>query len=274
MRLQGKVALVTGSASGIGKAIAKLFASEGAKVIVSDIKEDQNSQTVAEIKAEGGEASYVKLNVTNEVDWANAAKFAADTYGSLNILVNCAGIASQQCKFPNVDKKMWQLYLDVNLTGPMIGIETCAPLMRNIGGGTIVNIASLAGLYGTAGNTGYSTSKAALIELSNCAAAEFAAWGIRCNTICPGWINSTGLTAMPEGFTWVNPLVEYAPLGRGGETYELANAALFLASDESSYITGHTIPVDGGLHCVGAYAVACKQTADLEKLSGMKAEQK
>lgn len=265
MKLENKVAIVTGSASGIGKATAKVFAKEGAKVVVSDIREDNDNQTVAEIVADGGIASYVKLNVTSKEDWENAVKYAQETYGTVNVLVNCAGIAAEPCSFPNVDLDNWHKFIDVNVTGPLIGIELCAELMKKEGKGAIVNIGSLAGFYGCAGFVGYSVSKAAIMELSRCAAAQYGAWGIRCNTVNPGWISGTGLTGNSEDSDSASSLIDYTPLYRGGATSELANAVLFLASDDASYVNGQTLTVDGGLEAVGPYNITNRDVVNMLK---------
>lgn len=258
MRLKSKVAIVTGSTSGIGLAIAKLFAKEGAKVIFAARKEDVANEIVAEIKTNGGEATFVKLEVTNAGDWTNVVNKAKEKYGAIHILVNNAG-TNELCSLPNVDFDSWDKIMAINVTGPMMGIQLCAPTMKESGGGSIVNISSIAGTLGTP-STAYSTSKWALNGLSANAAFSLASLGIRSNVICPGFIGNTNLTnAMPQGVK--NPIDDIALLARGGETEELAQAALFLASDESSYVTGTILPVDGGLTDGGHYALMRTQMA-------------
>jgi NAD(P)-dependent dehydrogenase (short-subunit alcohol dehydrogenase family) len=251
MRLQNKVAIVTGSTSGIGLAIAKLFASEGAKVVLAARKEDIANQVVTEIKADGGEATFMPLEVTKMEDWVNLVNKTHEVYGAIHILVNNAG-TNEMCSLPNIDVDQWHKIMDINVTGPMIGIQLCAPVMKASGGGSIVNISSIAGMLGTP-STAYSTSKWALNGLSANAAFSLGSFGIRSNVICPGFIADTNLTnAMPKGVK--NPIEDIALAGRSGKTSELAQTALFLASDESSYVTGTILPVDGGLTDGGHYA--------------------
>lgn len=254
MRLKNKVAIVTGSTSGIGLAIAKLFASEGAKVVVAARKEELAKKVVSEIKAEGGEATFIKLEVTDKEQWEDAVKQVKEMYSSLHILVNNAG-TNEMCALPHVDLDQWNKIMAINVTGPMMGIQACAPLMKESGGGSIVNISSLAGMQGTPG-TAYTTSKWALRGLSASAAYGLSNWGIRSNVICPGFIGNTNMTNAIEAQSGgQNPLANFALLGRSGETMELAQAALFFASDESSYVTGIDMPVDGGLYDAGVYSI-------------------
>ncbi len=160
MRLENKVALVTGATSGIGEAIARLYATEGAKVLIGGRKEELGTTIANDIKSQGGEASFVHLEVTEQSNWDNAVKVAQETYGGLDILVNNAG-TNAATAFPNVDIDKWNDIMAVNVTGPMMGIETCAPLLKVSGEGAIINISSLGGMYGTP-STAYSTSKWAI----------------------------------------------------------------------------------------------------------------
>lgn len=260
MRLKNKVAIVTGSTSGIGLAIAKLFASEGAKVVIAARKEDVANKIVSEIKADGGEATFIKLEVTEKADWENVVNQVKAKYGSLHILVNNAG-TNEMCSLPNIDLDKWQKIMNINVTGPLMGMQLCAPLMKESGGGSIVNISSIAGMLGTP-STAYSTSKWALNGLSANAAFSLGNWGIRSNVISPGFIANTNLTnAMPSGGK--DPIADIALVSRSGQTMELAQAALFLASDESSYVTGVNIPVDGGLTDGGHYLLMRMQMAKM-----------
>ncbi|MGT2477649.1 SDR family NAD(P)-dependent oxidoreductase [Paraburkholderia terrae] len=267
MRLKDKVAIVTGSTSGIGLAIAKLFASEGAKVVIAARKEDVANGVVAQIKAEGGEATFIKLEVVSMDDWKNVVNKTKDKYGAIHILVNNAG-TNELCTLPNVDLDDWNKIMAINVTGPMIGMQLCTPIMKESGGGSIVNISSIAGMLGTP-STAYSTSKWALNGLSANAAFSLGEFGIRSNVICPGFIADTNLTnAMPKGVK--NPIEDIALLARSGATMELAQAALFFASDESSYVTGTILPVDGGLTDGGHYASMRAHMANLAALAGKK----
>lgn len=185
------------------------------------------------------------------------AGIVKEKYKALHILVNNAG-TNTMSGFPNINMEIFKRVMDINVTGVMMGIDTCAPLMRDSGGGSIVNIGSLAGTHGTM-NAAYTTSKWALRGLSGSAAYTLAKWGIRSNVVNPGFIEDTNLTnaitAMQKDKDFQNPLVSSTFLQRGGKTIELANAVLFFASDESSYITGEEICVDGGLKCGGIYSV-------------------
>jgi NAD(P)-dependent dehydrogenase (short-subunit alcohol dehydrogenase family) len=259
MRLKHKVAIVTGSTSGIGLAIAQLFAKEGAKVVIAARKEDVAKQIIADIKAGGGEAMFVRLEVSQKEDWENLVQQVKTKYGALHILVNNAG-TNELCALPNINFEQWDKVMAINVTGPMMGIQLCAPLMKESGGGSIVNISSLAGMQGTP-NTAYSTSKWALNGLSGSAAFSLASWGIRSNVICPGFIANTNLTNAISAKAGGNPMDNIILLGRSGETIELAQTALFLASDESSYVTGVNIPVDGGLTDAGHYSMMRPQLA-------------
>ena len=254
MKLENKVAIVTGSTSGIGLAIAKLYASEGAKVVIAARKEELANKIVSEIKADGGEAMFAKLEVSSKKDWGNVINRTVAAYGSIHILVNNAG-TNEPCTFPKIEFEQWDKVMAINVTGPAMGIQLCAPYMKEAGGGAIVNISSLAGMQGTP-NAAYSTSKWALIGLSASAAYSYAGWGIRSNTISPGFIQNTNLTkAISTKMGGTNPMDNIIALGRSGEPVELAQAALFFASEDSSYITGVNIAVDGGLTSAGHYSM-------------------
>jgi NAD(P)-dependent dehydrogenase (short-subunit alcohol dehydrogenase family) len=248
MRLQGKVALITGGYGGMGRASARLFAKEGATVFIAGRSEERGDALAAEIDAAGGKAYFVELDVVNQDQWDAAVAQVKQRAGALHILMNIVG-SNAMVRFPKVDIDEWNKLFEINVTGTLRGIQTCAPLMKESGGGAIVNIGSVAGITGNFG-TGYSSSKWALEGLSRSAAYVYANWGIRCNVIQPGWIE-TDLTASMSS----NPLVKKMQsnvmnntvlLRRSGKAEEIAFTALFLASDESSYITGTDIVVDGG----------------------------
>lgn len=258
MQLAGKVAIVTGATSGIGEAIARRFAAEGATVIIGGRKDEVGQQIVAEIKAAGQKALYSHLEVTEEADWEATVELAKEATGRLDILVNNAGTNAAD-SLPHVDLEQWNQIMAINVTGPLLGIQTCAPLMKETDGGSIVNISSLGGMLATP-STAYSTSKWALRGLSKNAAFTYADWGIRSNVIEPGFIGDTNMTkAILQNTKAKGGLGTTSLLGRDGEPSELAAAALFLASDDSSYLTGIDLPVDGGLSSAGAYGLVKAQ---------------
>jgi len=248
MRLENKVALITGGYGGMGRASARLFAKEGATVFIAGRNKERGDALAAEIDEAGGKAHFVELDVVKQDQWDAAIRHVKEQAGALHILMNIVG-SNALVRFPKVDIEEWNNIFEINVTGTLRGIQTCAPLMKDSGGGSIVNIGSVAGITGNFG-TGYSSSKWALEGLSRSAAYVYADWGIRCNVIQPGWID-TDLTASMSS----NPIVKKMQsdamnntvlLRRSGKADEIAYTALFLASDESSYITGTDIVVDGG----------------------------
>jgi len=248
MRLENKVALITGGYGGMGRASAQLFAKEGATVFIAGRSHERGEAFAAKIRAAGGKAHFVELDVVNQAQWDNALVQVKDLAGGRHILLNIVG-SNALVRFPNVDIEEWRRLFDINVTGTLRGIQTCAPLMRESGGGSIINIGSVAGIAGNFG-TGYSSSKWALEGLSRSAAYVYADWGIRCNVIQPGWIE-TDLTASMSSNRLLKKIQSSAMnntvlLRRSGKAEEIGFTALFLASDESSYITGTDIVVDGG----------------------------
>jgi NAD(P)-dependent dehydrogenase (short-subunit alcohol dehydrogenase family) len=255
MRLENKVALITGGYGGMGRASARLFAREGATVFVAGRDQERGDALVAEINDAGGKAHFVELDVVNQEHWDDAVAQVKEEAGALHVLMNIVG-SNALVRFPDIDIEQWNKIFETNVTSTVRAIQTCAPLIKESGGGSIVNIGSVAGITGTFG-TGYSASKWALEGLSRSAAYIYADWGIRSNVIQPGWIE-TDLTASMQS----NPLVKKMQssvmkntvlLRRSGKAEEIANTALFLASDESSYITGTDIVVDGGWFSAAPY---------------------
>jgi cyclopentanol dehydrogenase len=245
-RLKNKVVIVTGAAGGIGAAIAKLFAEEGAKVLATDIQEEKLEAWVhAAKKVDGLLIEHMKHNVTSETDWKHVSEKAIALFGKINILVNNAGVypGFVDCEHTTID--LWGKVISINLTGPYIGCKTCIPHIITAGGGSIINIASIAGIVGGNG-TAYSTSKGGLIALSKDLAITLAKDKIRVNTICPGAI----LTPMTEEAMKAPEMKEViknmAALGRIGDPIEIAMGALYLASDEATYTTGTELVIDGG----------------------------
>jgi NAD(P)-dependent dehydrogenase (short-subunit alcohol dehydrogenase family) len=251
-RLTGKVALITGAASGIGRATALLFAREGARVVAADRDLPGSQQTVSQIQAQGGEASAVQVDVTEAVQVEAAVQAALDKYGQLDILFNNAGTGETVTSIVDLSEAEWDRVVAVNLKGVFLGIKYGAATMLKAGrGGSIINTASVAGVVGFAGHAAYSASKAACLHLSKTAALELARANIRVNAIAPAFT----ATPMVEDLVSASrdperarkKLAQVIPLGRLGQAEEIANAALFLASDESSFVTGTALILDGGL---------------------------
>ncbi|QUP88532.1 glucose 1-dehydrogenase [Exiguobacterium sp. PFWT01] len=248
MKLSEKTAIVTGAGSGMGRAIAKLFAQEGARVVAFDLNEDAVQAVVDEIKAAGGEALGIAGNVTNQTDIDNLVGTAKDTFGSVDILVNNAGIMDNFLTVGEVTDELWDKVLGVNLTGPMKLSRAAIQVMEKQNrGGVIINNASVGGLFGTRGGAAYVASKHALIGLTKNIAATHGTLGkIRANAIAPGGVNTnigSTITAPSElGMRAIQGTGE-APMG---EPEQIANVALFLASDDSSFVNGDVLKADGG----------------------------
>ena len=245
MRLDGKVALVTGGAHGMGAEECRLFAREGAKVAIGDIREEDGHRVEAEIAEAGGDAMFVNLNVSDENSWTAAVAQIADRYGKLDVLVNNAGISgSGETDFRSTDA--WDRLLDINARGVFLGIKHAVPEMQKAGGGSIVNISSISGIVGQETvHPGYNASKGAVRLLTKATAVQHAKENIRINSVHPGMMPPM-LTSFQRGDARRERLMNDVPMGREGQPIEVANAVLFLASDEASYITGTELVVDGG----------------------------
>ena len=247
MRLEGKVALVSGGSQGMGATEAKLFAREGAKVVIGDILDEQGRKVEAEISEGGGEATYVHLDVTQEADWSRAVETAVGKYGKLDVLVNNAGIGARPIKIEDLSQEDWDRIMDVNGKGVFLGTRAAIPEMRKAGGGSIVNISSQAGIVGMhASAPQYQASKGAVRLFTKAAAVQYAKEGIRVNSVHPGPIvtpMSEWARSDPERYQAV---ISGVPLGRYGQPEEVALGVLYLASDESSYVTGTELVIDGG----------------------------
>ncbi|WP_245833223.1 SDR family NAD(P)-dependent oxidoreductase [Oceanobacillus timonensis] len=240
-RLDGKIALITGAAMGQGKEMARLFAQEGASVILTDMNME-GKEVAAEISSEGGDANFIQMDVTNLGDWGKVAKFIKDTYQNLDILVNNAGIAGRS-SIEDMTETEWQKVMDVDAKGVLLGMKSMLPLLKKNKQGSIVNNSSIWALVGSGLSASYHAAKGAARMLTKTAAIEFAPFGIRVNCIHPGVVQ----TALTESLL-ADPKESWriGPIGRPAEPVEIAYAALFLASEESSYITGIDLPVDGG----------------------------
>ena len=242
-RLSGKVALISGAARGMGESEARLFAREGAQVVLGDILADQGRAAVENITQQGGTATFVPLDVTHEQDWQRAVEPAEQTYGRLDILVNNAGIV-RMAPLDETSLEAWNEVIGVNQTGVFLGMKHAVPAMRRAGGGSIVNISSIAGLIGLPNIPAYQASKGAVRLLTKNAAVQYATDKIRVNSVHPGRIE-TPMTA-PLAPERREMLLRLTPLGRDGTAEEVAYGVLYLASDESSYVTGAELVIDGG----------------------------
>ncbi|HXF30446.1 MAG TPA: glucose 1-dehydrogenase [Solirubrobacterales bacterium] len=244
-RLQDKVALITGAGSGIGRASAERFAAEGARVVVVDLKGAEES--VAAIEAAGGEGLALRTDVADEDAVAAMAEVALERFGRVDVLMNNAGILDDYLPAAETPTAVWDRVLGVNLFAQFFTARALLPQMVERGDGAIINVASTAALNGGNGGAAYTTSKHAIIGLTRQLCFDYARQGIRCNVICPGAVE-TGMTkeifASPDAA--VMAAVESAPIGRWAQPDELANAALFLASDEASFVNGAVYVVDGG----------------------------
>lgn len=249
MRLEGRVALVTGAGSGIGKLTAKLFASEGAKVVISDVVDDAGQATVEEIRADGGEAAFVHADVSKASDAEAMVRFAVDTFGGLHVLMNNAGIFHpQDDSVTNTPDDVWEKTIAINLKGVFLGCKFGIPAMLESGGGSIINIASFVAIVGAATpQIAYTASKGGVLAMTREIAVEFARKGVRANALCPGPIETPLLQELLADPARRQRRLVHIPMGRFGQAQEIANAALFLASDESSLMTGAALVVDGGI---------------------------
>lgn len=246
--MHGKVALVTGAAAGIGRACAVALAGAGARVLVSDVDEAGGAQTVDTITDRGGSAAFCRADVSRSADVQALVAACVDRYGRLDCAVNNAGIEGLQAPTADCTEDNWDRVLAINLKGVWLCMRCEIPQMLAHGGGAIVNMASVAGLVGFRNIPAYCASKGGVIQLTKTAALEYATRGIRVNAICPGVIR----TAMVERFLGGDPDKEQAflglePAGRFGAPEEVAASALWLCSDASSFVTGHSLTVDGGL---------------------------
>ena len=244
-RLEGKVALISGGARGQGEAEARLFANEGARVVFGDILDTEGEKVEAEINETGGEAKYIHLDVTSESEWNAAVKESVNSYGKLDILVNNAGISIGK----NVEEttlEEWDLVQDVNSKGVFLGTKAAIPAMRASGGGSIVNISSIAGLVGIA-SAPYVASKGAVRLLTKSTAVQYGPENIRCNSVHPGFIETEMTRGMLSNSEERAKRLAITPLGIFATAHNVALSVLFLASDESRFMTGSELVIDGGI---------------------------
>ena len=246
-RLDGKVALISGGARGQGAAEARLFAQEGAKVVIGDVLDAEGTRVAAEIAESGGDALYVHLDVAHEEDWRSAIGEAISRFGKLDVLVNNAGISGRRRRVEDTTVEDWDTILDVNAKGVFLGTKQAIPEMRKAGGGSIINISSTAGLVGSPRNSAYTASKGAVRLFTKATAIQYANEGIRANSIHPGSIDTEMSHQIWQGEEQNREAaIARTPLGRIGTTEDIAYGVLFLASDESSFMTGSELVIDGG----------------------------
>jgi NAD(P)-dependent dehydrogenase (short-subunit alcohol dehydrogenase family) len=249
MRLKNKVAVITGAGSGIGRESALLFAAEGAKVVAADLNEKAGADVVRDVKKAGGEIVFVKTDVSKSIDVQNLIKTAETTYGALNVLFNNAGIMdSRDDDAVSTDEAVWDLTMNVNAKSVFLGCKFGIPAMQKSGGGSIINTASIVALVGSAApQVAYTASKGAILSMSRELAMIHARQNIRVNALCPGPLRTELLMKFLDTEKKKQRRLVHIPMGRFGESAEIAKAALWLASDDSSYTTGATFVVDGGL---------------------------
>ena len=246
MRLEGKVALISGGARGMGAVEAKLFVQEGAKVVFGDVREEEGQKLEAEIAESGGEAVFTKLDVTSADDWQSAVELAVSRFGKLDILVNNAGIFDN-ATVENTTVEAWDRVLDINAKGVFLGSKSAIGAMKEAGGGSIVNISSTAGLTGSAVSSAYNASKGAVRLLTKATAVQFGSEKIRANSVHPGPIETDMVKQVfLDDESLRDERIAAIPQVRFGKPEEVANCVLFLASDEASYMTGSELVVDGG----------------------------
>ena len=252
MRLEGKVALISGGARGMGAAEARLLAREGAKVVIGDLLEEEGKQVEAEINEGGGEALFITLDVTREEDWQQAIEATVRRFGTLHVLVNNAGIGGERAPdggpipLDGLTVEQWDRVQDVNSKGVFLGTKHAIPEMRQAGGGSIINISSIDGLVGSSGAIAYHASKGAVRLFTKATAVQHAREGIRANSVHPGFIDTPMTERLRSDPERREDLVRRTPLGRIGVPADVASGVLFLASDESSFITGSELVIDGG----------------------------
>ena len=246
-RLDGKAALISGGARGMGASEARMFAAEGAAVLIGDILDEEGEATAADIRASGGQCHYERLDVTSESEWRDAVASATSRFGKLDVLVNNAGIGSSPFPIHEEPLELWDKTIDVNLKGVFLGTRCAIPAMRESGGGSIINISSQLGIVAVPYNgAAYQTAKGGVRILTKAAALQYAADGIRVNSVHPGPITTEMTRAGRDDPERLSIMLARIPMGRYGEPEEVAHAVVYLASDESTFVTGSEVVVDGG----------------------------
>ena len=247
MRLKGKVALITGGARGQGAAEAKLFAKEGAKVVITDILDNEGKKTEAEITETGGKCLYMHHDVTNSKDWETIVSETVEHFGKIDILLNNAGIAVWGTN-DDTSEEIWDSVMDVNAKGVFLGTKHVVPEMKKNGSGSIINVSSISGIIGQpAIQPVYNASKGAVRIFTKSTAVQYGKYGIRANSIHPGGVDTDMIAHLTEDDERQQRIKETVPLQRIADPIEIAYGALFLASDESSFMTGSEMVMDGGV---------------------------
>jgi NAD(P)-dependent dehydrogenase (short-subunit alcohol dehydrogenase family) len=246
-RLDGKVALITGGGTGIGAACAREFAREGAAVVITGRRKDALETVVRDIEKSKGRALAVAGSVTDKAHARSAVAQAARTFGRLDVLVNNAGVGAFGTLLHDTDEATWNEMLAINLTGAYRMIKAAVPEMLKAGSGSIVNVSSIASLVGIPTTAAYSASKGGMDALTRCVAIDYAQQKIRCNSVCPGLVDTPMASGLIENRDALAQIMTAYPLGRYGTSEEVAKLILYLASDESAWMTGSVIPIDGGM---------------------------
>lgn len=245
MRLKGKVAIVTGAGSGIGEATALTFAKEGARVIVVDVVDSLGNDTAEQIRAAGGDAIYVHADVTSSDEIQSMVNTTISNFGKLDVLFNNAGIA-MRLAVADLPEEDWDRCIDINLKGAYLGSKYAIPAMLSNGGGSIINTASIYGIVGGPNRAAYVASKGGIVNLTRGMALDYADSNIRVNCICPGYTDTPIIQNIVQTPDKYQALVDQHPMGRLAKASDIAYGALYLASDESAFVTGIALPIDGG----------------------------